>query len=546
MDHFFLLFAAHHPEPAAASAALLATYDQPERIAELNAAEQALAACLSVPHRVRSTVLADMSSAHPTAPRQLDNLFDTAIQAGALEGEGGVEALLGMAEKELASDLLCADKAMECDDDFDASSDASDFGEDDDDETEEEEMEAKRDRRSRRRRRSRGKAVPAAFEKLGKTKELAETHYYHAHLSPSAPTTTHLVRANEFWAEFAAHCERVATESLSSPSAPSPFVSQYFGLCTDTLTSALMALAVTDLPFEASAPTVEASALQQRTLTATSTPFLLFHSTMASANNNAGAGTGAGAGDGAGDGAGGAAAGTTGASSVMVVQKYVDPEDRTTFVDGERGEKFLDGAAPEFLPGKVYECHVFLTNVSGAPMALELHRQLPQGSMSLDGSPAFDVSRVRVNMFHTHRQQYSFYFPRRGTFDHYPAQVVSKGTLVGSAAPATLNCVPAFTDEDLTSWKYVSARASNAAVLAFLRDANLAPDFQVRLADVAWRLRDKGFCDEVFAVLRERGVWCADVHKYAFFHGVFAVVQAFLRSQAAQRWLRDAVRARCV
>ena len=460
----------------------LAPFATPARFSTLNAAEQAL--LVGSVAGVGPEYFQDTVSARPTSAAQLDRLFNTAAAAGAME------ALAEHATEELRRQSL--DSSDECDDDLDLSdedSDPSDVCME----------EAKMDYSSSRRK------APAAFQKTGLTKEYAETHYYNA--------TRPRIAMNEYWRDVAVHNAAAATGAGAGAGAGGgPFVSQYFGLATSSFASAVIALAVLDLPFTAEAPASEDVDQITRRLTAGDSAFILFHSKMADV-----------------------AAPTR--SSVLVVQKYVDPDDRFRVVEGgEQAEKYID--PPEFLPGKVYACQIVVTNVSGGPVTAEIHLQIPQGSVPVCNE-ALETRRARIGLFQTHRTTYSFYFPRLGTFQHYPVHVTCKSALVAFAAPTTATVVRTPTKEDLSSWKFVSSRGSHDHVVGYLREQNLQPGSGVRLADIAWRMRDKEVCRQVLGVLVERRVWDDRLFAYALLHNLREYATMYFQSPtgAGQRYL---------
>ena len=74
------------------------------------------------------------------------------------------------------------------------------------------------------------------FQKLDRTKEWAEDNYYHL---PIEQQLADLVTVNDFWADYAQHA------------GDGPFLSQAFPQATRNFTEMMLALAVMDLPFKA-------------------------------------------------------------------------------------------------------------------------------------------------------------------------------------------------------------------------------------------------------------------------------------------------------
>ena len=173
-------------------------------------------------------------------------------------------------------------------------------------------------------------------------------------------------------------------------------------------------------------------------------------------------------------------------SSMSATQQLFDPNDSSEEKDGETIDKYIHG---DLLTHRVYGCRVVLTNSSSAQQRVELLLQVPHGAVPVGGvskpvsqhsyrggrhaSPGFYTHTVVENVegFNTSVVDYFFYFPRAGTFAHFPAHVSKNGTVVAAASSSPLQVVDSTTAPrplDLTSWRTVSQDGTNEQVLKFL------------------------------------------------------------------------------
>jgi len=95
-------------------------------------------------------------------------------------------------------------------------------------------------------------------------------------------------------------------------------------------------------------------------------------------------------------------------------------------------------------------------------------RKIPVGSVPVAGGFYSKCHAVAVDSFGTTRLAYSFYFPRCGSFTHFPVHVSRRGVLVAAAPPpeAPLRVVAdvAAAMKDASSWSYVSSAGSDDEV----------------------------------------------------------------------------------
>ena len=319
------------------------------------------------------------------------------------------------------------------------------------------------------------------FQKLDKTKELAENNYYHL---PIEQQTADLVPASAFWADYAARDSN------------NPFLSARFQEATRNFTEMMLALAVTDLPFEAGAHKESLDGLRY-TLNAAS-PLVLFHREILEAAKSEQPGP------------------------VLVAQHFFRADDRYRY---ENNEQFDQYVTEEFLPQVVYGAQVVLTNPNGNRQKLQVLLQIPMGAIPVNNGFYTRGVHVALEAHATQTIEYFFYFPTTGTFPHYPVTLAQNDQVVGGAAPFVFHVVPQLSNIDKTSWAWISQNGSPEEVLAFLNQANV---LRLDLAEIAWRMKDKAFFQKVTALLEARHVYHDVLWSYGLLHNDPATLRAFL------------------
>ena len=76
---------------------------------------------------------------------------------------------------------------------------------------------------------------------------------------------------------------------------------------------------------------------------------------------------------------------------------------------------------------------VVVTNISRVNRQLNVLVQVPSGSVPLQGDQMTKSHLVSLKSYATETIETSFYFPRRGQFELYPAQVAKGQTVIASA-----------------------------------------------------------------------------------------------------------------
>eukprot|EP01083_Nonionella_stella_P073566 199050_1 len=336
----------------------------------------------------------------------------------------------------------------------------------------------------------RDSCVGQMYQATDVTKEFEETYYYKVPWVEQSPS---LVPVSKFWNDYAGY----VLEKRRGP-----FLSEHFLGATNSFTEVMFVLAVlsvTHQPVE----TFEKFSQEARVSIRAKSPVIVFSQELLSAD-------------------------PPDSSSVLITQNYFDPTEPRVRVDGEWQQKFVTG---EMLRVRAYGCLVTVTNTTSARMRLKALLQVPQGAVAIRGGsltrPDHDLGLL--NGYETRVVEYFFYFPRSGTFRHYPVHVTCKGKLVGFGEPSTVKVVDAFTEVDLSSWRYVAQEGTSDQVLDFLNAKNL---LELDLSQMFWRLKEKAFFLKTTNLLRERDHFDQDIWAYALKHNSVRELGVFLSNSS--------------
>lgn len=322
------------------------------------------------------------------------------------------------------------------------------------------------------------------FRKLEKTREWAENNYYHL---PIEQQNQELITVNKFWNDFA------------SRDPEKPFYSKHISEASRNFSEMMIALAVTDLPFKATADE-NGTMIDGNKLTLTPTaPVILFHKEIREA------------------------AAARQSAQLLVSQNFFRQDDRYVESNGERRDRFV---TDEFLTGVGYGCQVVVTNPTSSVQRLELMQQIPVGAIAVSKSKATANTSLRLEPYQTHTQEYFFYFPAAGTFPHFPVHVSKDQEIVAFADPFSFKVVDELSNVDTSSWAYVSQWGTSEQVVDYLATNNLR---QTDLRKVAWRCReDADFFKKVIDILIERHHYDATLFSYGVYHNVLQPMQQYL------------------
>jgi len=231
---------------------------------------------------------------------------------------------------------------------------------------------------------------------------------------PLSEQTPDLIVPTEFWSQYANYVCGIERDR-------GYFISDKCILCTKNLSEMLLALAVTDLPFEAPSPKMhelQAQASRRPATLHASHPVMIFIKEIIPSSVRT--------------------------STFSVSTNYFDPAQRVAIVDGQEVDRFLLPKDTLFKTGKVYGCRAVVTNVSSVRQTVELLMQIPGGSIPVLGNAdsGFRTKNFTIEIpgFKTHKKEYYFYWPAPGTFEHWPAHIAKNDYTVGlSSMPTTVN-----------------------------------------------------------------------------------------------------------
>jgi hypothetical protein len=172
-------------------------------------------------------------------------------------------------------------------------------------------------------------------------------------------------------------------------------------------------------------------------------------------------------------------------------------------------------APDEFIIQRVYRGEIIITNPTPKRRTIDVLWQIPAGSIALASGQATDSKTMVIEPFAVQRLEYLFYFPKPGTFAHYPVCVGVDGRLVARGTQRTFDVVAAPTKIDEDSWPSVAAYGDAAKIAAFLDKANLR---KLAWDLVAHRMKDADIYKTITRVLRENQIESPILWSYSLHH----------------------------
>ncbi|MEO8268146.1 MAG: hypothetical protein ABI557_00415, partial [Aureliella sp.] len=312
-----------------------------------------------------------------------------------------------------------------------------------------------------------GEAVDGFYRSLDKTREWAETQYYHVRISDQSAA---LVPPNTFWQEFlSGGGKRFLPHDLDLP--------------TGSLNEALCALAVIDLPLARpkSSMAVEDEQLVLESEAAT----VVFLESIEPTTE------------------------VQEQKTILVGQDIYLANPNT---DQESNRPL--GNNP-LLRGIPYRANVVVTNPTSEQQRVQVLTQLPAGSMPLAGSKLTRSTPVELAPYSTSQVQYVFYFPTAGEFAHYGAQVSAEASHIADTDAETYRVLDEPESVDQTTWSYIADWGTDAQVIEFLQTANLE---RLDLSRIAFRMKDQAFYSQITELLVASGRYDPNLWAYAIAH----------------------------
>ena len=323
--------------------------------------------------------------------------------------------------------------------------------------------------------------VKELYRRLGPTKQWMENNYY---LLRPEQQTPQLVTVNRFWRDYSNH-------------EGGDFLSSYFSESHRTFTEMMFALSVLDLPLKS--PEQEFEYADNTMKMTAGGPSIVLHQQVRDAVFE------------------------RGNTTVLVSENFFQKNDRFKYEDGVRFDKFI---SDEFLAHTLYGAQVVITNPTSTPQAVELLVQIPLGSVASGfGSQETRTYQMDLAAFSTKKIEYGFYFPTAGEFGHYPAHVSAKEKVLAVAAEQNFKVVDQPAEVNEKSWAFVSQNGSQEQVLEFLNQENI---LRLNLEQIAFRMRDKEFFNQVIETLRNRYVYNQTLWSYSVMHNDLDALKEYL------------------
>ncbi|CDW90653.1 UNKNOWN [Stylonychia lemnae] len=313
-----------------------------------------------------------------------------------------------------------------------------------------------------------------AFQEVQQTSEYMETHYYN---QKSLAESKQYMTMNLFWADYANYLANRVDESK-------PFLTANFIRCIKDCRSALISLAILGLAFEDATHTYKTNEGRGLEITANS-HIILFKKEVREAPLEL-------------------------SNDILVTHRYV--------LSAEIG--FNTGTMPEeFLTNKAYSCEVIMTNVSPLQKNFSLLYQIPQGSLPLEMTKYMKSIPQNLASYTTTKLFFHFYFPKEGSFVHFPSNISQEGKIIARADTNTLRVVDFLSVKKKETFKDIVQTGTKEDILEFLKTKNLIKcENGFSWNYLTWMLKDKPFYEKVIQIIRDRYIYNRDVWSFAFYH----------------------------
>jgi hypothetical protein len=324
--------------------------------------------------------------------------------------------------------------------------------------------------------------VQQYYRKLDKTMEWVESNYFHL---PLEQQTAGLITANSFWKDYAASDP---TQAFDSTNLAEP---------THSFPEMLIALSLTDLPFEAGEHKTEFKGPQMTFIAGS--PSIIYHEEIQPAKKVAEH------------------------TPILVSQNFFRNGDRYRQENGEQVDKFV---SDEFLVDVVYGCQIVVTNPTSSKKKVDILLQIPSGAMPVSNGQYTRSVHIDLEPYHTQTLEYYFYFPGPGKYVHYPVQVAGNGEVLAFAESMTFNVVRQLKNIDKQSWDYISQYGSEDDVTNYLKTENV---LRINLDRIAWRMHDKAFFSKVIELLAAKHIYNNTLWSYGVYHDDAPTIRQFLQ-----------------
>ncbi len=320
------------------------------------------------------------------------------------------------------------------------------------------------------------------FKNVDRTREYMENNYYG--LKP-AQTGPGLIGANRFWYDFASDGKR-------------PFLSSNIGTVSGRFTDIMLALALTDLPFEN--PEHEISMKGTGAEIRFRDNALVFMKEIVPLKD----------------------APQTGLP-LMVKSRYFYQRDLS------KRDEDRKPVEDEFLSSEIYFNDVTVVNPTGNYRKCDLFIQIPRGSIAFNVKGDIVRKKVTLNPYAVINERVFFYFPETGSYSQYPVQLYSTAGRLASGKQSTFDVKTELTRFDTESWEYIADQGKLDTILAYLRENGLR---YVDLSRVYYLLSREKFYNGLESFLRGRHRFDSTVYSYSLMHGDLPGIRVFLKNHS--------------
>lgn len=343
------------------------------------------------------------------------------------------------------------------------------------------------DRRSQRRNRDKSKDANASsyrgYLAIEPTFKWAETNYAGVTLNAQSPN---LIAPTPFWLDYA---QRKRNEQ--------PFVSENLEKAAISNTSAMMALAVLELPLRSTPPEI-AVRDNQWTLQPKNTT-VVFTKGLVSIEEEL-------------------------KSSPILLSQQIYPTDSLA----DKTTPLQDEA---LIKGKIYRLSTVVTNPTPKEWKGTLVSQLPTGSIGIAGAKPISAAELKLDPFASKEISTLFYMPSEKpdgfAFELGSAQLTSDGKLITKSEPQKLEVTSSPTNVDDSHWPNIAKWGTTEQILNYLKNNNLA---KTDLTLIAWRLKDREAYTQIIAQLEQLGRFDHMLWGYSWLHDDLPRIQEYLEN----------------
>jgi hypothetical protein len=178
-----------------------------------------------------------------------------------------------------------------------------------------------------------------------------------------------------------------------------------------------------------------------------------------------------------------------------------------------------------FARGIVYAAKVRVNNLSEEAAKLSLLMQIPAGALAL--GEATSLEALEIPAFSSAQREILFYFPEAGDFHGVHAEVSRAGKVIGYSEPPRLQALETAPPAPLDTWSRIAEAGSPEQILQWLRDKPLKGE---DLSLCAHLMKERKHYLQVLEILRLRHRFDSVLWSYSLFHDDFPALGEFLAS----------------